>query len=235
MATIFQKLRTAILGNLHDLLDKTIDLNSIAAVKQHCRDLEEAKDKTQDAAAKARAELGILEGQVKAIELKIGQDNEHIDLLLGDDDPSNDNVAEKIQERVLENEENVTGLREELANAKEISDSLADAVGKINGKHAEMLRNIRKLERLDRAASGKEQAASALKQAGSAVSAAGSASIDDVAARLKGRAAVADERFKDAMGGVSGIEEAVSTAKAKNLIAERRAKLAAAKAGQSGS
>ena len=232
MMSLFSKARTITLGNLHTLLDAALDLNSVGAVKQHVRDLEGAKAQIQGEAAKARGHVASAQGEVNAIELKIKTDEEHIDLILGDDDPTNDRVAEKLQVQVIGYQDELKDKLEQLAVAQKTAEALADATRKICAKHAEMVSTVRRLERMESTAKAKEDAAAALKQAGSAASAAGEVSVDNIQQRMHDRSAVADEQFKDAMGTVSdSAEETVAQIQAKQMIAARRAKLAAAKNG----
>ena len=76
MASIFSKVRALALGNIHDLLDKAIDLNSPAVVRQYVRDLGEAKEQLADEAAAQKrheADLKAME-QEKAKVAKGGSD-----------------------------------------------------------------------------------------------------------------------------------------------------------------
>lgn len=233
MASIWQKIRTLTLGNIHELLDAAIDLNSVAACKQYVRDLEEAKDKMRTEAAAARGRLGQSQAAVTTLEHQIATDTEHAQLLLDDDDASNDADAERLMEGVVTKNELVETKKAQLATDKQVSDALGDAVRKITAKHAEMVNNVRRLEALEAQTKAQEQATAALKQAGKLANATDGVSVDNVEQRLRDRAAASSEQFKDAMSDMSGgsVQESVTAAKAKKLIAEMRAKKAAAQAG----
>ncbi len=234
MAGILSKLRTLTLGNLHELLDAAIDLNSVAACKQYVRDLEEAKDKMRNEAASARGRVGQSESAVTTLEHQIATDTEHAQLLLDDDDPSNDGDAQSLMEGVVQKQELLEGKKAELANNKQVADALGEAVRKITAKHAEMVANVRKLSDLQKQTEAKEQAAAALKAAGKIANAADGVSIDSAEQRLRDRAAAVNEQFKDALTDVSGgsVKESVTSAKAKQLIAEMRAKKAGGTTGK---
>ncbi len=233
MASIWQKIRTLTLGNIHELLDAAIDLNSVAACKQYVRDLEEAKDKMRDQAAAARGRLGQSQAAVATLEHQIATDTEHAQLLLDDDDASNDADAERLMEGVVTKTELLETKKTQLATDKQVSDALGEAVRKITAKHAEMVNNVRRLEALEQQTKAQEQATAALKQAGKLANATDGVSVDNVEQRLRDRAAASSEQFKDAMSDMSGgsVQESVTAAKAKKLIAEMRAKKAAAQAG----
>jgi phage shock protein A len=226
MASIWQKIRTLTLGNLHELLDAAIDLNSVAACKQYVRDLEEAKDKMRDQAAAARGRFAQAQAAVATLEHQIETDTEHAQLLLDDDDASNDGDAQKLMEGVVQKQELLAAKQSELASNKQVSDALGEAVRKITAKHAEMVNNVRKLEALEQQTKAKEQASEALKAAGKIASSTDGVSIDSAEQRLRDRAAAADAKFDDAMSDMSGgsVQESVQAAKAKQLIAQMRAK-----------
>lgn len=232
MAGLFSKLRVLTLGNLHELLDAAIDLNSVAACKQYVRDLEEAKDKISDEAAVARGRVGQVQGEVNALQAKIDLDTEHAQLLLDDDDASNDGDAQTLMERVVTNQETLEDRKSELETNKQTADALAKAAQTIVTKHAEMVRNVRKLESLERSTAAKEQATAALKAAGGAASAVDGVSVDSAERRLRDRSVAADAQFDTAMGSVSdSVTESVTAAKAKKLLESMRANKAAAKSG----
>lgn len=232
MASLWQKIRTLTLGNLHELLDAAIDLNSVAACKQYVRDLEEAKDKMRDQAAAARGRLGQSQAAVATLEHQIATDTEHAQLLLDDDDPSNDGDAQKLMEGVVQKQELLETKQAQLATDKQVSEALGEAVRKITAKHAEMVNNVRRLESLEQQTKAQEQATDALKAAGKIANSTDGVSVDDVEQRLRDRAAASSEKFKDAMSDMSGgsVAESVQAAKAKQLIAQMRAK----KAGSAG-
>jgi phage shock protein A len=233
MASIWQKLRTIGLSNLNDFLDAAIDLNSVGACKQYVRDLEEAKDKMRDQAAAARGRLGQSQAAVATLEHQIATDTEHAQLLLDDDDASNDADAERLMEGVVSKTELLETKKAQFATDKQVSDAMGEAVRKITAKHAEMVNNVRRLEALEQQTKAQEQATAALKQAGKLANSTDGVSVDNVEQRLRDRAAASGEQFKDAMSDMSGgsVQESVTAAKAKKLIAEMRAKKAAAAAG----
>jgi len=229
MASIWQKIRTLTLGNLHEVLDAAIDLNSVAACKQYVRDLEEAKDKIRDQAASARGRLGSSQAAVITLEKQIEEDTENAQLILDDGDDSNDGDAHKLMEGVVTKTDLLETKRAQLTADKQAADALGDATRKICAKHAEMVNNVKRLEALEQQTKAQEQATEALRQAGKLASSADGVSVDNVEQRLRDRAAASSEKFKDAMSDVSGgsVAESVTSAKAKKLIAEMRAKKAA--------
>ena len=228
MASIFQKLRTITLGNLHQLLDNVIDLNSVAACKQYVRDLEEAKDQIRDQAAAARGRLAQSQNACSVLEHQIAEDTENAELILNDGDDSNDGDAQKLMEGVVTKQELLETKQAQRDADKMASDGLAEASKKIIAKHAEMVNNVKRLEALEQQTKAQEQATAAMRQAGKLASSADGVSVDNVEQRLRDRAAASNEKFKDALSDVSGgsVQESVTAAKAKKLIAEMKAKKA---------
>lgn len=228
MAGFFKKLRDLTLGNLHELLDAAIDLNSVAVCKQYVRDLEEAKDKMRDQAAAARGRLGQSQAAVATLEAQIATDTEHAELLINDDDESNDGDAQRLMEGVIQKQELLATKQTQLATDKQVAEALGEAVRKITAKHAEMVNNVRRLEALEQQTKAQEQATEAMRSAGKLANSADGVSVDNAEQRLRDRAAASQEKFKDAMSDLSGgsVAESVQAAKAKQLIAQMRAKKA---------
>lgn len=224
MATVFQKLRTLTLSNIHGLLDKAIDLNSVEAIKQHVRDLEAASESIADEAAVAKGGVQSKHKQITELTTQIKTTNENIDLILSDADPSNDNLAEPLEARLIGFEESLKVKQVELEEAEKLAADLSDAATKIEAKHQEMLSSLRRLEAMDHSTKAKEKAASAIKQAGEL--AAGADSVDNVTQRLEERDTVASARLERALGSMSNsVDMGVIGAQAKDRIAARRAKL----------
>ena len=229
MASIFEKLRALTLGNLHEVLDAAVDLSSVAVCKQYVRDLEMAKDKMRDQAAAARGRYAQSQAAVATLEHQIETDTEHAQLLLDDDDTTNDADAQKLMEGVVSKTEVLEIRKTQLATDKKLADDLGEAVRKVTARHVEMVNNVRRLEALDQQTKAQEAATSALRQAGKITSSTDGISIDNAEARMRERAAAANEKFNDAMSDVTGgsVQESVTSAKAKQLIASMRAKKAA--------
>lgn len=222
MATIFQKLRTLTLGNIHDLLDKAIDLNSLGSIRQHIRDLETARDELSDQAAVTDASVGVIGSKISNLNIQIATTNGNIDLILSDEDDSNDHLATPLEARLMGFESELESLNEELTSTKATAQALNEAASKVSAKHLEMMGHLRRLESLDRTTKAKERASEALKQA----SVGDTVSVDNVTERLEQRGAVADSKLKRALGNLSdSVDVGVAAVEAKRRIAERRARL----------
>jgi len=84
MAGLFQKARIAALSAAHSLMDKVVDLNSIGAVKQYVRDLENALEDLEDASAAATGHVRTVQRDADQIKSQIQELNQNIDFILSD-------------------------------------------------------------------------------------------------------------------------------------------------------
>lgn len=221
MSTVGEKVRTLVLGNLHELLDRTIDLNSTGTIKQHIRDLETARDKITDEAAIAKGRLLTLQSDIRDLDVQIATTNENIELFINDGDPSNDHLAETLEARLIGFERKLAEKKDALAAETTTSTALEEASSRLRAKHAEMVETLRKLESIERTTKAKEAAAAALRQA----SKTGEVSVDNVTQRLKERETVANARFERALGDMADkVDADVVAEQARMRIAARRAK-----------
>lgn len=222
MASIFNKIRTVILSNVHSLLDEAINLNSIGAVKQHIRDLGVAIEETEDAAATAQGDMRTANDNVKLTTASMAELQANIDLLLNDNDESNDHFAAALVEKLMTYEEILAEQQAIVASNQETLASLNDVVGKLRSKHVQMLRQMKALESLEKSANAKIKAADAIK---SAAEIAGDApSVDNLVAGIKQKSNVADARLSRAMGQFSSESaDPVRDAKVAARLAEMKA------------
>jgi hypothetical protein len=156
--------------------------------------------------------------------------NAHIELYLGDNDASNDYLAESLMQRVIGYEADMETKTEELAAQNESYGAIMKALNALTTKHATMMGSLRRLESLERTTKAKNKGADALEGAAAALGNGADASVDSVERRLKEDAATANRRFVQVMGTVeSGAEAGVAAVQAKARIAAMRAKMAGAK------
>ena len=202
MTGLIAKIRIVALGAAHDLLDKTIDLNSPSAIRQYVRDMETALDKL-------RGEAAIQAGQVRTMNRELGDlkhnietETELVKKILANPTPNND-LARKKGAQIVEWQKEVPTREQELEDQKKASVAIDDAVAKLDAKHTQMVQRVRELERIDRQSKAKEQAASSLQAAGKLVSDGSGISIDSIEEKMRARNDVASEKFDRAMGSVA--------------------------------
>lgn len=227
MASLFQKARVAALSTAHALLDKIVDMNSIGAVKQYVRDLENALEDLEDAAAIAAGHVRTVQRDAETLRFQIKELNQNIDFILSDNNPANDHLAKPLEARLIGLEQRLTTKDDEMATGQKSAQALGEAVSALRARYQNMVEQMQRLEAMDRAARAKESAAQAMRQAGRLASAGGDVSIDAVADRIQRRADVADAKFERALGDMSSqVEKDVVLAQAEARLAQRKARLA---------
>jgi len=227
MASIFQKARIAALSAAHSLMDKVVDLNSIGAVKQYVRDLENALEDLEDASAAAAGHVRTVERESEQFRYQIKELNQNIDFILGDSKPENDHLATPLEARLIGLEQRMTSKTEEIDTGKKTAQALSEAVSTLRTRYQNMVQQVQRLEAMDQAAKAKENAVKAIRQAGQIASTGSDVSIDAVSDRIQRRSDVADARFQQVMGDMTGqVEKDIVIAQAQARIEARKARLA---------
>ena len=198
------------------------------------RDLETSLDQLEDSAAEATGYRRSVIREETQLKAQIAELNRNIDFILGDENESNDHLAKPMEARLMGLEESLVTKAEEVQSAISVAQMLDEAVSNLRTKHQKMVAQLSKLEAMERATAAKLQAAKTAVMAGQMASSTADVSVDDVEARLRRRADVADEKFDRAMEGVEGsFEKDVILAQADARLEERKARLAAQKTASS--
>ncbi len=82
MASLLEKTQTLIQANLHDMVDRALEANSVAVMKQYIRDAENNLDQLEDATATVGGEVRTLERKYKEFKKKGDKLDRNIDMLL---------------------------------------------------------------------------------------------------------------------------------------------------------
>ena len=82
MATLLEKAQTLISANLHNMVDKALEANSVAVLKQYIRDAENNLTELEEAAATVGGEVKSLERRYKEYKNKADGLDRNIDMLL---------------------------------------------------------------------------------------------------------------------------------------------------------
>ena len=227
MAGLFQKARIAALSSAHALLDKVIDLNSVGAVKQYVRDLENALEDLEDAAATESGHVRTVQRDVVQVQSQIKELNQNIDFILSDNNPANDHLAKPLEARLIGLEQRSNTKNEEMTSAQKSSQALNEAVSTLQAKYQNMVEQLQRLEAMHTATKAKEAAVEAMRNVGRISSAGASVSVDDITDRIQRRSDVADAKFEQVMGEMSGqVEKDVVLAQAEARLEQRKARLA---------
>lgn len=217
------KVRLIAMSAIHSLLDKVIDLNSVGAVKQYIRDLEEGIEKIQESRAYASAAVKGAERRQAALEARIATQNDNIDAILTDGKPDNDHLAVKMQAALADWTTELDTAKAEVSESYVIVENYKAVVEQVQGQHDLMVSQLASLEAQDRMAKGKEQAAEALKPFAALTG--GAPNVDDLTVRMQQRADVADAKFDQAVGSIQSGQDDVRLALASQEIEERKKRL----------
>ncbi|MGD8806707.1 MAG: PspA/IM30 family protein [Chloroflexota bacterium] len=82
MASLLEKTQTLISANLHDMVDRALEANSVAVLKQYVRDAEKNLDELEDAAATVGGEVKTLERKYLEYKKRADQLDRNIDTLV---------------------------------------------------------------------------------------------------------------------------------------------------------
>ena len=82
MATLLEKTQTLIQANLHDMVDRALEANSVAVMKQYIRDAEKNLDELEDATATVGGEVKTLERRYREYKQRADELDRNIDMLL---------------------------------------------------------------------------------------------------------------------------------------------------------
>jgi phage shock protein A len=160
MATLLEKVQTLISANLHEMVDKALETNSVAVMKQYIRDAEKNLDALEDAAATVGGEVKSMERKYKEYKKKADQLDRNIDALLmqGKADlaraAQNElNSARRLQEQY----------HEQWVRQQREYESLLNARLKLQAKLQTIRQEQKELEALMRLAKSKETTVKAIK------------------------------------------------------------------------
>jgi phage shock protein A len=227
VTTLFDKVRVAVLGNLHSLLDRVV--NTPEGYRQYIRDLEAALAQLRSADDEAVGTGNGYRRQVTELQSRKSELQSDIDLLLGDDDPSNDESALQLQVQLQQIDGQIASLQELIQSNDDNKAKLDEAIEKLERKHQQMVNDLNGLTLKAAATSAQNRAAKAAEVAGAASDAASGASIDSIADHVNHEKDVSDARFArvfDDLASSTSPEEQADLARAKAALEARRAEIA---------
>lgn len=217
---LFSKVRTIALSNLHTVLDRAINLNSVGAVEQHVRDLEAARQDLEGTLAEARYDLRTKRSNLSTHETHAEKLTADIRTLMG---ANGGETSEQNKAAARQLAGQLATLRETIAtddstchDSAEVEMKLTQAVAAINAKETEMKQRVGTLRAQASSTQAKNRAANALESVGNALEAGGS--IDNVADKVGRENARADAKFDRALGAVPA--DPTTGAKADAILAE---------------
>lgn len=160
MASLIQKTQTLIQANLHAMVDKALETNSVAVMKQYIRDAEKNLDELEDAAATIGGEVKTMERKYKEYKKKADQVDRNIDTLLMQ---GKTDLARAAQSELNTNRRLQEQYHEQWVRQQKEYESLLNARLKLQAKLKTIREEQRELEALMRLAKSKETTVKAIK------------------------------------------------------------------------
>jgi phage shock protein A len=160
MASLLEKTQTLIQANLHAMVDKALETNSVAVMKQYIRDAEQNLDELEDAAATVGGEVKTLERKYQEYKKKADQLDRNIDTLLmqGKTDLARASQNEMNSTRRLQEQ-----YHEQWVRQQREYDALLNARLKLQARLTTIRQEQKELEALMRLAKSKEATVRAIK------------------------------------------------------------------------
>ena len=160
MASLLEKTQTLIQANLHAMVDKALEKNSVAVMKQYIRDAEENLDELEDATATVGGEVKTMERKYKEYKKKADQLDRNIDTLLMQ---GKTDLAQAAQAELNTNRRLQEQYHEQWVRQQREYDALKNARLKLQAKLQTIREEQRELEALMRLAKSKEKTVQAIK------------------------------------------------------------------------
>lgn len=161
MASLLEKTQTLISANLHAMVDRALEANSVAVLKQYIRDAEQNLDELEDAAATVGGEVKTLERKYQQYKKEADRLDRNIDTFLMQ--------GKNVLARAAQNELNTARGLQERYHAQWVQqqreyESLLNARLKLQAKLNTIRQEQRELEAVIALAESKEKTVAAIKK-----------------------------------------------------------------------
>lgn len=153
MATLLEKVSTLISANLHSIVDKALESNSMAVIDQYIRQVEDSLANLEDAAATVGGETKSIKRKLEDHKQKALELDRVIDAFLVE---GNDNVAAASQSRLNSTQQLIETYEEQLERQENEFQKLLDAKVKLEARLATMKQQRAELQALLELAKSKE-------------------------------------------------------------------------------
>jgi len=222
MASLLEKTKTLISANLHSMVDKALENNSIGVLKQYIRDAEKNLRELEDAAATVGGEVKSLERKYKEYKKKAEQMDRNIDtfLMQGKND-----LARAAQSEVNTLQEMQERYHEQWVRQKREYDALLNARLKLQAKLRTIRQEQRELEALLKLAKSKEKTVKAIKSLDD-LTGVGDADIARIGESIRGRLDRATAQSEMYAGSLDNqMDDALGAAELDLQLEERKRRL----------
>jgi len=225
MATLMQKVRTLLMANFHDLIDKALKKDPIKTLNQYLREHEDALAEMQGDRAAALGNLKTATRKVIETQDLIDRIESEIEAILTDTDPGNDYLAENLAEDLVGNEEKLQVFNQARESAIRVNTALQKAEAKMQGRIISLRNQIELLKAIKFEADIKAMSADKLIKSARMISS-GTTSVEAIAEDIKQQRDKADAKFEVAMDTMDGtLEDATRETRASSRLAQIRNRL----------
>ena len=222
MASLLEKTQTLVSANLHEMVDRALEANSVAVLKQYTRDAERNLDDLEEAAATVGGEVKTLERKYNEYKKRADQLDRNVDTLImqGKTDLARAAQVELNTTRRLQEQYHEQWVRQEREY-----EALLNARLKLQAKLTTIKQEQRELEALMELAKSKEATVKAIKSLDDLVGA-GDSDIARIGESIRGRldrASAYSEMYADRLD--SQMDEALGRAEIDIQLDERKRRL----------
>jgi phage shock protein A len=160
MASLLEKTQTLIQANLHEMVDRALEANSVAVMKQYIRDAEQNLDDLEKATATVGGEVKSLERKYTEYKKKGDQLDRNIDMLLMQGKPD---LAQAAQNELNSTRRLQEQYHEQWIRQQREYEALSNARLKLQAKLKTIRQEQKEMEALLRLAKSKEITVKAIK------------------------------------------------------------------------
>ncbi|MDY7039901.1 MAG: PspA/IM30 family protein [Chloroflexota bacterium] len=153
MATLLEKVGTLISANLHALLDKALQSNSLAVIDEYIRQVEDNLEDLEDAAATVGGQVKTLRRKMEEFEAKAAELDRNIDVFLRQ---GKEDLAVAAQSKLNSTQRLATQYREQFERQQVEYQKLLDAKLKLEAKLTTIKQERQELQALLDLAKAKE-------------------------------------------------------------------------------
>jgi len=222
MASLLEKVQTLISANLHSIVDKALQSNSLAVVDQYIRQVEDSLEDLEDAVATVGGQLKTLQRKHQEYEGKARELDRNIDVLLAE---GREELAIAAQSKLNSTRRLVESYQEQVERQQTECDKLQDARIKLEAKLTAMKQEREELAALLELAKSKEIAQRAM-QSLDDLAGVGDADIARVADSIRARLEKAQARGEMAATRLdTQMDEILERREIERQLAERKHRL----------
>ncbi len=222
MASLFEKVQTLISANLHALVDKALQSNSLAVVDQYTRQVENSLADLEDAVATVGGQLKTLERKYAEYKGKAEELDQNIDLLLVE---GREDLAVAAQSKLNSTKRLAESYGEQVERQRKEFQQLQDARMKLEARLTTVRQERQELQALLELAKSKEIAQKTMESLDS-LAGLGDADISRVADSIRARLDKAQARSEMAANRLDAqMDEILDRREIDGQLAARRRRL----------